>query len=369
MNHPSSQKYFPALTGVRAIAALMVYVHHFNPFSESLAGGFLHDIVHEMHTGVTLFFVLSGFLISYRYMDTPNLHIRSYLINRIARIYPLYFILTTLIFIGGAIIKHEHRLYDLFLYLLNISFLKGFFNDLKFTGIAQGWSLTVEETFYLSAPLLFYAIRRYRYALMLLPVLLIGIGLILCTVFYPVNFYGFFKPVSFMFNFTFFGRCIEFFTGILLALIFKKNNPARSSNIWTYSGVFLIITCIYLLSTLKENGGYGTGHPLGIFINNAALPITGISVLFYGLLTEKTILSKILSTRFFILLGKSSYAFYLIHIGPFTGFIHKITGNYLLILIIKIIFSIVLFKVIEEPLNGLIRKKAGKPRYVLKNAS
>ena len=43
---------------------------------------------------------------------------------------------------------------------LNIFFIRGFFDDLKFTGVGQGWSLTVEECFYLLAPVLFIGIKR-----------------------------------------------------------------------------------------------------------------------------------------------------------------------------------------------------------------
>ncbi len=51
--------YFNALTGLRAMAAYMVYAHHFNPIPKNYA---VHGLVNELHIGVTLFFVLSGFL-------------------------------------------------------------------------------------------------------------------------------------------------------------------------------------------------------------------------------------------------------------------------------------------------------------------
>ena len=60
-----SKENFPALTGIRAVAAFMVYIHHRNPFDEVFFGKKIHDFFGEFHVGVTIFFVLSGFLITY----------------------------------------------------------------------------------------------------------------------------------------------------------------------------------------------------------------------------------------------------------------------------------------------------------------
>ena len=53
-------KYFPALTGLRAIAAYMVFFHHFNFFSQ-FGESLLSRMVNEFYAGVSVFFVLSGF--------------------------------------------------------------------------------------------------------------------------------------------------------------------------------------------------------------------------------------------------------------------------------------------------------------------
>lgn len=57
--------YFPALTGVRAIAAYMVFIHHYKLFPGSFVGKRMFYFFNEFHTGVTFFFVLSGFFIAY----------------------------------------------------------------------------------------------------------------------------------------------------------------------------------------------------------------------------------------------------------------------------------------------------------------
>jgi peptidoglycan/LPS O-acetylase OafA/YrhL len=51
--------YFPALTGIRAISAFLVYTHHYQPFSQDLIGSRLFRILREAHISVSVFFVLS----------------------------------------------------------------------------------------------------------------------------------------------------------------------------------------------------------------------------------------------------------------------------------------------------------------------
>ena len=74
---------FPALTGIRALAAFMVYIHHYNPFSIEFFGKYIHDFFSEFHIGVTIFFVLSGFLICNRYFDEPNFSFKNTISPRI----------------------------------------------------------------------------------------------------------------------------------------------------------------------------------------------------------------------------------------------------------------------------------------------
>ena len=178
-----SSTYLPALTGVRAIAAFMVFFHHFN--QESFPKP-VFRILNEFHTGVTVFFVLSGFLICLRYYDTCEITpswFKKYIKNRIARIYPMYLILTLATFAFAWYIKdnavYGGASYPIVLIIMNVFFVRGFFDDFKFTGVAQGWSLTVEECFYFLAPLFFIRIKKNIKYLVYLPIGLISIGLIL----------------------------------------------------------------------------------------------------------------------------------------------------------------------------------------------
>src|SRR5215212_9295842 len=131
MKAQGSNTYFPSLTGVRAIAAYMVFMHHYRPFDKSYYPKEMHLFTNELHIGVTLFFVLSGFLIAYKYFDLNNFNFRNYMINRIARIYPMYFILTTITFLSYFFIKEQNSFHTVIIYFANITFTRGFFDSIK----------------------------------------------------------------------------------------------------------------------------------------------------------------------------------------------------------------------------------------------
>lgn len=193
-----------------------------------------------------------------------------------------------------------------------------------------------------------------------MPLLSIAIGTGLVLLFSNFNFFGFFSSFELMFNYTFFGRCTEFFVGITLAVVYK-NNLLKKFRYCTYSGIVAIVICIFLLMMCKGDLEFGIRHPMGKLVNNLILPLFGISTLYYGLLKEDTLISRLLSSKLFILLGKSSYIFYLIHMGIFSSLLPMLglkgsLFSYLMNFVIINIISIVLYKYLEEPINNFIRK-------------
>ena len=198
------------------------------------------------------------------------------------------------------------------------------------------------------------------------PVVLMLLGVMLVFVFQRIPFYGFFGSYRFMFLYTFLGRCFEFYAGVSLALFIRKNDEAliKKNGMWwrTFIGVAGIVSCVLTLSLLRTgNYEFGLFNPLGIFINNFILPVF-VCCLFYGLLTERSIISKILSTDFFVLLGKSSYVFYLIHIGIFYNFISGLLSSIeseiavlAIVFILLNLLAIFIYKFVEDPLNRYLK--------------
>lgn len=340
---------FPSLTGIRAIAAYMVFVHHY--FGTNCAGKFWCPVVLELHSGVAIFFVLSGFLITWRYYQASSLSfewLKNYFTSRIARIYPLFFLVTVL----SLIILKSNSSEG----ILTLSFLKGFFSDYKFIVISQTWTLTVEMVFYFLAPFIFVLAKR-RASLTLQFLLIFLIGLLITTggeIDDPANFI---TSHIFLLSYTFFGRSFEFLVGILLALFILKRPLQTETKKITYLGLTGLILTIMLISSL-QSAEYllGIFSPQGLLVHNLILPIF-IASLFLGLIQEETILSRFLCTPLMNLLGKSSYAFYLIHLGVLANLIPSFFKYNMLTFFITLnILSIGLYFFIEKPANLGIKK-------------
>jgi peptidoglycan/LPS O-acetylase OafA/YrhL len=397
LSQKSVQNYIPALTGVRALAAYLVFISHFAYVFDGSFPLIIQRFLGEFHIGVTIFFVLSGFLITFRYYNSFHLTkdwFKQYLKNRVARIYPMYFLLTIAAFTyyfftkDQAITKGTAN--PVALMFLNITFVRGFFYQFWDTGIAQGWSLTVEECFYFSAPIIFFIARKYN-KFYIQPVIITSFGILLVLIFRNVDWHGFFGNFTFMFLFTFLGRCFEFFVGIQLARYVIKNGFTRTNKFsFTYSGFVFIFVCVFImaLQPITKPWIAGLESPIGIITNNYVLCIA-IALFFYGLLTETTVFKSILATPFVELLGKSSYIFYLIHLGWMYTILHTQLNhlndyvftlydkwgvdwhspfeydslNLIYIFIVLNAVSITLFKLIEEPLNHYIRKSNFLIRY------
>lgn len=361
------KNYYAALTGIRAIAAYLVFFHHFNPFTPT--NSFLHKVCAQGNIGVDLFFILSGFLIAERYQDSFSLkrdYIIQYVGNRIARIYPMYFLLTAATFLLAPVAFGQLRFWKPYftteIFLYNITFLKGFFDAFLFTGVMQGWSLTVEEVFYLlAAPMIFLIRIPYRYVLWTIIFLASGYGLM--TLSKTLHWGSFLNTPNLVFNYTFFGSCFEFIAGIWLSNFMKKVSISGIKNQATYLGLIGIALVMICLAMIPEKDHYTFvwGRTL---LSHFILPIP-IICLIYGLIKENTWLSRLLSGKTFDLLGKSSYTFYLLHLGAIQVILFKWLKPYncdnaFVLLPIMIFLSILLFRFVEEPLNHLIRSGVGR---------
>ncbi|MDO7884435.1 acyltransferase family protein [Hymenobacter cheonanensis] len=368
--------YFPALTGLRACAAYLVFLFHYNPFQSNT---WLNRFFNEGHIGVTLFFVLSGLLICLRYIDRVELSgqwLSKYFRNRIARIYPMYFLVTLLTFFltwlqpGRDISGHwlKSSLFEKVLTVfLNITLLRGFFQDFIATGVLPGWTLTVEETFYFLAPLLLVGLVRVnslnKYVLLLLYALaILAVGFTLVRI--APHKFGFFISNGYMLNVTFFGRCFEFISGMALAIFMRNSSSEPRTGIsWaTWLGLAWIGAAMYV-AMLGLAGETPTDQGAGItsfgrnILNNFFVP-PGIVLLYWGLIYEKTWLRWLLSSKLFDLLGKSSYVFYLIHMGVFSMAIGRyVSHNQLVIFVLLVLASIMMHKFIEEPMHKLIARR------------
>ena len=360
MYNKSAQR-FDALTGLRAIAAIMVFLYHNRKYWRGWLPDFVINNLNEYHCGVTLFFVLSGFLIAYTYQENPlqsRKEYVKYILIRFVRIFPVYLIILTLNYIDNGFPVFNNAVY-------NYTLLKGFSDKHNLDGIPQSWSLTVELSFYVFAPLVYQYLKTKFTNAVFFQLMLLLLTFIIGYSWHFINknpgrwLYDW----LFIFDSTFFGRFIEFFAGMLLAYFVKTEhsllNKLPKKNLTLISAI-LALSTVYCISLFeKDTYDQGILHIPGLLLRNGLLPMF-ISVLLYGLMTEKTWFSNLLSTRFAMLLGNASFIFYLVHIGYVNSKFYKLhyinDRNFILLWLI----SIAGYLFIEKPIYNFIRARIKK---------
>lgn len=173
--------YFPNLNGLRFIAAFLVIVSHIELIKLFIGIDNYWETVPFIgiigHLGVVLFFVLSGFLITYLLLSEEQLSkkisIRKFYMRRILRIWPLYFLIIILAFfilpdidlfaVPGLDkeVVHSNLSLKLILYVLFLpNLVRSLFGICSFA--SHTWSIGVEEQFYLVWPVILRYAKKYR---------------------------------------------------------------------------------------------------------------------------------------------------------------------------------------------------------------
>lgn len=185
----SGDFYFPELDGLRALAILLVIVHHSwvvagAPKIVVPVGGIGVDLTPVFatgHVGVNLFFVLSGFLLSFPFLTAyfqrrPAPSVRKYYMRRFLRIAPAFYVAvllqvalgTTRWFLGGSEAWQTIPAHLTFLF--------------NFSPLAQSaingafWTLSIEVQFYLVLPLIMYLVIKRRSVLAVFGIIALGLG-------------------------------------------------------------------------------------------------------------------------------------------------------------------------------------------------
>jgi peptidoglycan/LPS O-acetylase OafA/YrhL len=183
--------FFPSLDGLRTIACLQVFLFHaFSPLVATLGITNLHllafiHIFLNGHGGVSLFFVLSGFLITYlmqqEIVETGGVHVGNFYLRRVLRIWPLYYTLLA-VFLGLFPLLRSH-LGSVSSYTLSPSYYLAFLGNFDaiqllhnhgqgFDPVGITWSVGIEEQFYLVWPVLLTLVPWRRHWLVFCGVML-----------------------------------------------------------------------------------------------------------------------------------------------------------------------------------------------------
>lgn len=297
--------HIPALDGLRAIAITMVLWVHTGVYfllRDQSSNALLNSIVLNGRSGVDLFFVLSGFLITGILLDTNQRtdYFPRFYWRRALRIWPVYYL-----FIGLVFVCH-HRTFSTIglapfaLYYRN--FLGGdFASDIYF---GQFWSLCVEEQFYLAWPLIIYICpKRLRMPLICL-VFVLALFLRTYLLLHHTDTYLIYRLT--------YCRMDDLVAGAALAVLVRHDMPLRVFNKLCWSATIVGGVGLYFVGRV--------GSP-GYDIRMYTLGLTFFALFYGGIVglcarNSGRIASALLGGSFLGAISKRSYAMYVFHLVP-----------------------------------------------------
>ena len=344
-----------SITGLRAIAALGVYVNHFgNP---SWFPNRLSNIQSNGGFGVPFFFVLSGFVLTLAY-EGKKLDAHNFYVNRFARIGPTYYL--ALLIASTYISITDFNLDHVFVsHLLGLqAWLPTSDSGFAFNG--PGWTISVEIFFYALFPILFSIFGRSHTLLGRWQVV-VSLGITMSIFPFLIHMYilgemrglensyiwPYFLPIHYL------GLFILGIGGFKARNSIQALLPSKFLQALLCDVIVTASTLLFFVINFKN-----PAHPLlanaaqfwllGI---PAALSITVLSV------APFSPLSRLLGSKLFWFAGKISMVFYLLHV-PITWWVRRLfpMATYEVRFLSVLVATVLVHFLIELPANRLIKK-------------
>lgn len=341
--------YRPDIDGLRAIAVLFVVLFHAN--FNWITGGYI---------GVDIFFVISGFLITYtiqKEISENRFSFKLFYLRRIRRIIPvMFFILLICTIPAYFMFSSDFEAYsrtllhtilstnNIHLWINNREY---FTEDSELIPLLHTWSLSVEEQFYFIWPCLLLLISKIKSfstkTILILSFLILGL-------FYSV-YSTKVDPNSAYFLLQ--GRIFELTIGAVLAYFWHSLPTVNKkvNHLISLLGLFLIVTPAILLERSSEFPGV-----------NALWPCLGAALLIYSNKENNNnegIINSLLRNKILVFIGTISYSMYLWH-WPIFAFLKyfniELTGFIRIASISAIILlSYFSWKYIEQPFRTTLK--------------
>jgi len=300
MQRPSwLPKYLPELDGVRGLAILAVVLYHCSP---RLVGTWLHSVAIWGWSGVTLFFFLSGFLITCNLLgarDKPR-YFHNFHARRILRIWPVYLLLLAFVYaeapwyVGGSV-WHAVRTAPWWAYFL---FLQNLFPIALPPALGPTWALAIEEQYYfLWAP----AVRWLRNPVLLSAPL---VAALVAAPFFRHQHYRWLTPTHSLTHLD--GLAL----GSLLAIGFYTLRLSRRA--WLAIGLISLIAGWTAVFTVAAGTAY-LDTALSFGYGGAVLALAASA-------GANNPINSMLRRGLFAFYGKISYGLYMVHISVFIFF-------------------------------------------------
>lgn len=327
----STGSHFDVLDGLRGVAILLVVAYHTlytNP-AHGVVARLAGDIIAAGWMGVPIFFVLSGFLISYpffqkREADPQFWYQRGYASRRLAKILPPFY-LSIVLFLGFYWLQFHDPAYLESAWkwatgLANFIPIPVAFN-------LSYWSLLVESHFYLLLPLLFWLTRgrSVRTTTVVLFLILFAVPLVARQLTWPsgvLNFPDYDTPLARELNLaqTRFPCQLDYFAwGVAFAGVYVALGTAREKlaalGLFGYAGVALMAVTLVLWGKWAKEFGIHTNPTRWSVELSHLLPAVAAMLLLFFVFDPKSLGARVFGCAPLRFTGIISYEWFLFH-GP-----------------------------------------------------
>ncbi|CAM4300516.1 acyltransferase family protein [Pseudoalteromonas byunsanensis] len=330
------------LNTLRGLAALIVFFTHFSDITnwlEGVLGG------GSGAYGVMLFFMLSGFLMSYLYLEQgfTKDNVSHYFLARAGRVLPLYL----LVVMGSYLLTQVGN--DSLYQIPDVNALLG--HLLFLYGESVLWSIPPEIQFYLIF-IVFWSLAKHRAGYIYLLVVAVMIGLFLTN--FP-KIFGDIKGVPYN-EFNVLRSLPYFFVGMLFGMHYKSAViPSYLKKHWFILALCLIPLLYPEFSPIKSDAKHR------MWLSYEVLLLMG--AVFFCVVFLVPDNNVLLANRVGDFVGKISYSLYLLHM-PIINAVNHLSISIELKLVLSLLLSVLVaylsFRLFERPIAKIIRR-AGSP--------
>jgi peptidoglycan/LPS O-acetylase OafA/YrhL len=366
VSKPARKPSLPALTGIRTLLAFNIVLFHFTPPHL----GLLRPFVENGFVFVNVFFLISGFILTYNYFDRgPSLNKREFWLARFSRLYPVY-LLVLIISMKMVQLEWQARPAGQFWtgMLLTPMLLQGMSPTLATFWNTVAWTLSCEVAFYAAFPWLIRLPWPRKPSRLIFLILLFWIGNMLPSQLYlhfnpdhltqPVTRYTSTTLIRFL-KYTPIPYACTFLAGIALARlqlvtsITQRQRFAIAATALTILGVFF----------------YRVSPHVPYLIMHGGILLPLFAAMIFGLSGPHPI-SSIFAWKPILLIGESSYCLYLLHFNVYILLhyyriperLHIAAFDPWISYAILIVLALVVYRFVENPSRKFILQRFS-PRH------
>ena len=310
---------------LRALAIILVVIYHSATVSPENV--ILYNFVHFMWIGVDLFFVISGFLIGgmlYKNLKLERFSLKTFYIDRFYRIMPIYIFIVILTVLARGYYSEEGIQINetikyffvnvLFFDTYSEFFFPEYFSKTQLYAVVGGWSLAIEQFFYIIIPIVLIVSYKYlNFAKTIQLLILISLFSLLYKLYFIHNFVeiGDYNWIFFHYMRPPF-RMDQLLYGVILALLISHDNIERFLFKYKYFMLFIAFFILLFILTYINFYNYNLFKSRQFILSEAIWLPTLLAIMFTIIML---VLYKIkIENKFIIFIARISYPLYLVHL-------------------------------------------------------